>query len=159
MHPDNADTLQSIWSRAQQLLGLESEKLFQISVNHYRDASALMVPHKDGRGQLGLVFSFGRGMSTLKFFHRPLDSSATYTRVFDPPSADEVVHSYLLEPGSCLLVRGEAFTDWVHYVEKSDFDSVTESLANFGQLAPSTLKLGRVTRQSRVSVVMWPAGK
>ncbi len=89
----------------------QADTPFQASVNLYKPES-LMVPHKDGRGTKALVFSLGAACSVLKFFFRPNESSRTYTRVFEAPSADELVVSYLLEPGSLLVMEGEAFTDW-----------------------------------------------
>jgi alkylated DNA repair dioxygenase AlkB len=147
--------LDVLWRKAVDL-GIVSDKdrVFQVSVNLYK-ASDLMVPHKDGRGTRALIFSFGNGCSTLRFFHRPSDSSATYTRVFGEPAAGEDVRDYLLESGSVVLVGGAGFTDWVHYVEQRESDTWTAAMGNCDAAKEGLT----VARDTRVSVVFWPHWK
>ncbi len=144
--------LDALWRRAVEMgVVAPSDRVFQVSVNLYK-ATDQMVPHKDGRGTRGLIFSFGGGCSTLRFFHRPDESSATYTRVFEAPSAEEEVRDYLLEPGSLLLVGGEGFTEWVHCVDQRESDTWRPELCNFD----AAKEVVAVPRETRVSVVIWP---
>jgi len=137
---------------------------FQISINSYSPGE-YMVPHKDGLGNMGLIITLGSSV-LLDFYHAPRKHQIRETEVYDKASgwardipgrqiADEPNVSVLMVPGSCLLLSGESFVDYVHAIDGRKSDTITDKVCNIDFL-PGEYQVGdTLTRANRVSLVMW----
>lgn len=91
----------------------------------------------------------------MQFYHRPCFGFVPETEVLDSgAAAGQPGASVLLLPRSCLVLSGEAFTEWAHGIAPSPADVANHSLANFEQLEASD---GQVFPRTagRISVVFW----
>lgn len=139
---------------------------YQISVNAYK-AGDLMVPHKDGIGNFGLITTLGSSL-LLDFYHKPKGKNPTETEVYGKAGTwadqvpgrkipDEPEISIVMVPGSALLLSGASFLDYVHAIEGRQEDVITDKVGNLKLVsAHRKFKVGDVIqRANRVSLVMW----
>ena len=133
----------------------EAQRLLQVTANRYEGpgGSATIVPHKDGRGERAAIVTL-EGGATMQFYHRPCFGFVLETEVFDIDSGAAAGASMLLRPRSCLVLSGEAFTEWAHGIAPSPADVADHSLDNFAQLEAEDGQIFPRTA-GRISIVFW----
>jgi len=155
----------------QQLINIYTESQildvlpWQVSVNLYQPGDK-MVPHKDGAGTMAIITTLGSAL-ILDFYLKPAEYNITSTQTFRKQKPGSTVElktlevypdpavQILMEPGSALVLTGEAFLDYAHGIEAGKEDIITEKVANLSFLKDKYTLGDQIQRKERVSVVMW----
>ena len=99
--------------------------LFQITVNHYKDATRRIVSHKDGNGYQVAIVSLGPSHTVLHFHDHPEDMMhITRTTTYPMDNEENIIASLWMEPCSCLILRKEAYLRYSHAIIPHSADQV-----------------------------------
>lgn len=125
-------------------------KPFQISFNYYPCSDFSLSPHKDAKGSQAIIISLGSSFG-LDFYYHP---SNRYTIVFGQDEYDiDPIGTAILESGSLFLFSNESFSQYLHGIQRKEYDIINENTLNLDKIK---LKLKDSSKRSeRISIVIW----
>ncbi|XP_056652066.1 alpha-ketoglutarate-dependent dioxygenase alkB homolog 6 isoform X4 [Monodelphis domestica] len=128
-------------------------KANHVLVNEYRPGEGIM-PHEDGPLYYPTVSTISLGSHTILDLYPPRGPELEKDPQEEQQSQLHPKFSLLLEPRSLLVLRGEAYTHFLHGIRPTLMDSLTETPVANASACPSAQPGALLPRGTRVSLTI-----